>query len=374
MSPIFIFGTLCHQPLLDLVAGEPQQMERAALPGYRAAWVKGGSWPMLEKRDGMVAEGALIAPSPEALARLDYYEACFAYTRRKLNVIREGSEVEAEAWFPPSGQGQEPGEDWSLSDWAAHWGALQVVAASEVMRQMGKVPPEVIGARFSIIRDRADAYVRSGRWRRPGHVGAQMPSDKVVHHGTTHAYDGFFNAEEVQASHPRFDGGTNGPLRRSVFRVADAVTLIPYDPVRDRIMLVQQFRFGAYAHGDANPWLLEPIAGMIDAGETPEVAARREAREEAKLDLGALHFVARYYPSPGGLAQVLFSYLGIADLPDEAAGVGGHVAENEDILSHIVPYDLARQMLAEGDMADAAQIVTMQYLMLHRDRLRAQAG
>jgi len=147
--------------------------------------------------------------------------------------------------------------------------------------------------------------------------------------------------------------------------------VLPYDPVRDRILLLEQFRFGPFAHGDANPWLLEPIAGLLDAGETAEATARREAREEANLDLGTLHFVGRYYPTPGGVAQVLFSYLGIADLPDGTAGLGGHAGEGEDILSHLVPYDLACRMLAEGDMANAPLIVSMHYLMLHRDRLRA---
>ncbi len=346
-------------------------MESAQLPGFRTAWVKGKPWPMLEKRDGAQTEGALILPEPRILTRLDFYEACFGYTRQKVQVIWDGAEIEAEAWFPQEDTEQTPGDDWSLSTWVRQWGEIQSVAAAEIMRQMGKLAPDAAGARFPIMRARAHAFVRAGRWRRPGHVGAQMPREKIVHHGTTHSYDGFFNAEELRTSHPRFDGKMSGPLTRSVFRVADAVTVLPYDPVRDRILLVQQFRFGAYAHGDANPWLLEPIAGMIDAGETAETAARREAREEANLTLGELHFVGRYYPSPGGVAQLLFSYLAIADLPDSAAGLGGHVDENEDILSHLVPYDLARRMLAEGDMSDAAQMVSMQFLMLHRDRLRA---
>ncbi|MEJ6388834.1 NUDIX domain-containing protein [Gymnodinialimonas ulvae] len=371
MPLIFLFGTLCHLPLLRAVAGCEVPGVRAALRGFRAAWVAGQSWPMLERRDGAGAEGLLIEPGPEALERLDFYEACFGYTRRKVEVIRDGAPIAAEAWFPPADAAQSPGGEWSLSDWAAQWGALQTIAAGEVMRQRGQIAPEVLSARFPIIRARADAYLRAGQWRRPGHAGRHMPAERIDHHETRHTYTGFFNAEEIHASHPRFDGATNGPLARSVFRVADAVTVLPYDPVRDRILLVQQFRFGAYAHGDADPWLLEPVAGLIDAGETPEIAARREAQEEANLALRELEFVARYYPSPGGVAQVLFSYLALADLPDGMAGLGGHADENEDILSHLVPYDLALRMLAEGDMADAAQIISMQYLMLHRDRLRA---
>lgn len=370
MTPIFLFGTLCHQPLLDLVAGTEVRMEPAALAGHRAAWVEGASWPMLEKRDGARAEGALIIPEPQSLLRLDFYEACFGYTRHPIRVLRDGAEIDAEAWFPPEQTGT-PGADWSLATWARQWGDMQLQAAAEVMRQMGREKPADIARRFPIIRARAEAYTRAARWRRPGHVGSRFNRDDAVHHGSRHVHDGFFNTEEMRASHTRFDGTSSGPLTRSVFRVADAVTVLPYDPVRDRILLIEQFRFGPYAHGDANPWLLEPIAGLLDAGETAEVTARREAREEANLTLGTLHFIGRYYPTPGGVGQVLFSYLGIADLPDSAAGLGGHAGEGEDILSHLVPYDLACRMLAEGDMANAPLILTMQYLMMHRDRLRA---
>ncbi|WP_341861720.1 NUDIX domain-containing protein [Gymnodinialimonas sp. 57CJ19] len=371
MTPIFLFGTLCHAPLLDLVAGVETRMEPARLPGYRAAWVAGKSWPMLEERSDAAAEGALIIPEPQSLLRLDFYEACFAYTRRPVRVIWDETEIDAEAWFPPE-QAGEPGEDWSLPTWARQWGEIQVNAAAEVMRQMGEQDPLDVGRRFGIIRARAEATVRAGRWRRPGHVGAGMTRADVVEKGTHHIHDGFFNTEERSLTHRRFDGATQGPISRSVYRVADAVTVLPYDPVRDRILLVEQFRMGPYAHGDASPWLLEPIAGIIDAGESIEATARREAREEAKLTLGQLHFIGRYYPTPGGIAQVLFSYLGIADLPDQVAGLGGHVNEGEDILSHLVPYDLACRMLAEGDMANAPLILSMQFLMMHRDRLRAK--
>ena len=370
MTPIFLFGTLCHQPLLDLVAGAELRMEPAALEGHRAAWVEGASWPMLEKRDGARVAGALIAPGPHALMRLDYYEACFGYLRKPVRVIRGGAEVDAAAWFPPEQTGT-PGADWSLQTWARDWGEVQLLAAAEVMRQIGREAPEIVARRFPIIRARAAAYGRAARWRRPGHVGSGFGRADAVHHSSRHVHDGFFNTEEMRATHARFDGTSSGPLTRCVFRVADAVTVLPYDPVRDRILLLEQFRFGPFAHGDANPWLLEPIAGLLDAGETAEATARREAREEANLDLGTLHFVGRYYPTPGGVGQVLFSYLGIADLPDGTAGLGGHAGEGEDILSHLVPYDLACRMLAEGDMANAPLIVSMHYLMLHRDRLRA---
>ena len=97
----------------------------------------------------------------------------------------------------------------------------------------------------------------------------------------------------------------------------------PYDPVRDTVMLVEQFRFGPHARGDARSWSLEPIAGRIDPFETPEVAVRREAAEEARLSLHALHRIGRYYVSPGAVTEYLITYVGIANLPASAEGVSG---------------------------------------------------
>ena len=50
----------------------------------------------------------------------------------------------------------------------------------------------------------------------------------------------------------------------------------PFDPVRDEVVLVEQIRIAAYDTSES-PWLLEMVAGMIEAGETVEDVARREA-------------------------------------------------------------------------------------------------
>ena len=373
MSPIFIFGTLCYAPLLEAVAGVPLRMEAAALPGYRAAWVAGKSWPMLEEREGTLAQGALILPEPRHLERLDFYEACFAYTRRAVRVIWQGEEIAAEAWFPPEVTGR-PGNDWSLEDWAMQWGELTALAAAEVMRQYGREAPEAVGKRFGIIRARADAVLRSNRWTRRNRLGGGLDRSDISLHGVNHAYEGFLTLQELKVSHRRFDGGVAGPMVRAICQAADAVTVLPYDPIRDRILLIEQIRLAPFVHGDPTPWLLEAIAGLIDAGETPEATARREAMEEANLNIGTLHPVGRYYPTPGGIAQVLISYIGIADLPEKVTGLGGVDDENEDIRSILVDYETACQMLAEGDMPNAPLMISMQYLMLHRDRLRAKVS
>ncbi len=115
----------------------------------------------------------------------------------------------------------------------------------------------------------------------PATLRRQASADDVVVAELRHPYTWFFGVEEADLRFRRFDGSLSPQVTRAAFISGDAVTVLPYDPVRDCVMLVEQFRFGPYARGDTNPWSLEPIAGRIDAGESPQTAARREAQEEA---------------------------------------------------------------------------------------------
>jgi 8-oxo-dGTP pyrophosphatase MutT (NUDIX family) len=85
--------------------------------------------------------------------------------------------------------------------------------------------------------------------------------------------------------------------------------MLPYDPQRDEVVLIEQFRVGALGKTD-NPWLIELVAGLIDKEEQPEEVAHREAQEEAGLVIGALWPMTKYFPSPGGSNEFVHLYLG----------------------------------------------------------------
>ncbi len=345
----------------------------ARLPGARVEQALGGDWPVLVEAGGAESEGLLIEADAETVARLDFYEAVFDYHREPVAARGDTGLVPAEVWRPRQAH-PGSGAGWDLEAWARRWGAMTLEAAADIMRRMGRQSADEIGRIAPIIRSRADARLRARASRRPGRIGSGLTAADVDVLSRRHPYDGFFGVEEIDLRHRRFDGGTEEVARRAIWRVTDAATVLPYDPVRDRVLLIEQVRFGPLVHGDPEPWLLEPVAGLVDAGETPEETARREAVEEAGVIVGELHFVARYYPSPGGVAQILFSYVGIADLPDEAAQLGGHVDEAEDILGHVVSFDEAMALLEGGDLVNAPAILSIQWLAANRDRLRAAAG
>lgn len=185
-------------------------------------------------------------------------------------------------------------------------------------------------------------------------------------------YARFFALEEQDLRFRRFDGQMSAPVNRAAFVSGDAVTVLPYDPARDRVLVVEQFRFSPYIRGDANPWQLEAIAGRIDPGETPEAAAIREGHEEAGLRLERLLPIGNYYPSPGAVTEYLYSYLGLVDLPDSAAGVFGLASEAEDIRAHLVSFDDLMAICASGEVANAPLLLSALWLARERPGLRGQ--
>lgn len=147
-----------------------------------------------------------------------------------------------------------------------------------------------------------------------------------------------------------------------------AVCVLPYDPIADRVVLVEQFRAGC-VDDPGRPWLVEAVAGLMEQGESPEDVARREIFEECGLECRRLDRAGAYRSSPGCTSEMVESFVGEVTAP-EAEGVFGHEGEDEDIRAFAVPAAEAYGWIADGRITAANTIVPLQHLMLHRDRLR----
>ena len=197
----------------------------------------------------------------------------------------------------------------------------------------------------------------------------EMNRTLALSHAKRLVYRGFFSVEEHDLSYRKFNNQQSSILTRSALISSDAVIVLPYDPVNDRILLIEQFRAGPYVKGDENPWVLEPIAGLIDEGETPESAGIREAQEEAHLEIKRLELVARSYPSPGISTEFFHQYIGIVSLPEETNLVSGLESEAEDIRSHIFSYEEFYKMIVEGEMNVGPAILLGLWLSKNRKSL-----
>ncbi len=181
-------------------------------------------------------------------------------------------------------------------------------------------------------------------------------------------YSGFFSLYLYRFRHRLFNGEMSGEIRREIFERGHAAVLLPFDPVRDEVVLVEQIRIAAYDVSES-PWLLEMVAGMIEEGETVEDVARREALEEAGLVVGRTKPVLSYLASPGGTSERLSIMVGEVDATT-AEGIHGLADENEDIRVHVVSREQAYQWVEEGKIDNAASVIALQWLQLHYQTLR----
>ena len=181
-------------------------------------------------------------------------------------------------------------------------------------------------------------------------------------------YSGFFSMDLYRFRHRLFNGEMSGEIRREIFERGHAAVLLPFDPARDEVVLVEQIRIAAYDVSES-PWLLEMVAGMIEEGESVEDVARREALEEAGLVVGRTKPVLSYLASPGGTTERSSIMVGEVDATT-AEGIHGLADENEDIRVHVVSRELAYQWVEEGKIDNAASVIALQWLQLHYQTLR----
>ncbi|SDF72464.1 ADP-ribose pyrophosphatase [Limimonas halophila] len=198
-----------------------------------------------------------------------------------------------------------------------------------------------------------------------------VPSDVEIVSAET-PYDGYFRIDRYQLRHRLHDGGWSGTMTREVFERGHAVAVLPYDPVRESVVLLRQFRVPALAAGKA-AWQTEVVAGIIEAGEDPEAVARRETVEECGLEARDLRLIHHYLVSPGGTTETVRLYAAVVD-STHAGGTHGVAAEHEDIEAVAVGFEQAQAMLADGTIDNAPAIIALQWLALNRESLRRRHG
>lgn len=182
-------------------------------------------------------------------------------------------------------------------------------------------------------------------------------------------FRGFFQMAKYTFKHKLFDGGWSEPIERELFERGHAAAMLPYDPIRDEVVLIEQIRVGALEH--PNPWQLEIVAGIMDADESVEELVRREAMEEAGVEVSQLSPITNFYPSSGGCSERLDVFVGQIDA-SKASGVHGLKSENEDIRVHVMSREKAYSLVKSGIIENGASIIALQWLELNKEELLSQ--
>ena len=202
----------------------------------------------------------------------------------------------------------------------------------------------------------------------PAHPDVEICSEQRV-------WNGRFPLDVVRFRHRRFDGTLSGLKTWEVWRRGCAAAVLPYDPVADAVVLIEQFRLPALAAG-LDPVLVELPAGLCDDGETPEATARRETVEEMGLTVGEMRHIGGFLLTPGGSDEVCELYAGRVQVPSAAAdGIAGHagmVSEQEDIRVRVWPADQAIEAALAGRLPNSVAAIGLLWLAARRDALRKE--
>ena len=182
------------------------------------------------------------------------------------------------------------------------------------------------------------------------------------------AFQGYFKVGRYFFRHSLHKGGRSGVISREVFERGQAGAVLLYDPQRDEVVLIRQFRAGAYVAG-RHPFTWEAVAGIIEEDESAEQMIRREAVEEANLAVGEVLPIQSVMLTPGACSEACQIFLGRADT-SKAGGVFGVADEHEDILVKVLPFAEAYAMVARNEVDNAVGVIALLWLALHRDEIR----
>lgn len=342
-------------PQIPVIAG--------ALPGFRHGMGPEGL-PWLAPDAQSVATGVFADPDQAAMARLTHVTQVLGTPWRQVSVAGAPVVVfAAETADPAPAKAEQE---------AAALAAMLGEAAAEILSYRGRLSMPEIAARRQMILARAWAR-GAARQAAPSDRRSARPARDVEVGSVTVAHEGFFLTRLYHLRHPLFAGGMSEELSREVFVTSDAALVLPYDPASDRLLLVEQFRMGPFGRGDPKPWVLEPVAGRVDAGETPEACARRECREEAHLTLSGLEHISSHYCSPGSSTEVYHCFVGLCDLAQRKGGLAGLGDEHEDIATHVLSFDEAMALTRSGEINIGPLLLMLLWLERERPRLRAAA-
>ena len=198
----------------------------------------------------------------------------------------------------------------------------------------------------------------------PPHPGLDVREDSLV-------WSGRFPLQRVRFTYERFDGTRSGELTWELWRRGGAVVVLPYDPWSDRIALIEQFRLPALAAG-FQPIMTECVAGLLEPGEDPLAAARRETAEEAGLEPDLMEPMGHFMLMQGGCDEHVQMFCGRVRLTANAEGNFGLGSEEEDTRLRVIAAEEGFEMLEGGGMQNDTGALALMWLRHHRARLRQE--
>lgn len=339
---IFVFGTLKSETLRTIVLGRglaPIDVCTASIKGFCVYWAKEGPFPVMVPQESSEAHGLVLKNLSDVdVERLNYYELGFDYVLSPTSVETNVGPAEVSAYFCNNSD-MATKKLWSYDDWLSDHSEIQYIAAKEFLDFFGTKYSDTAQAMYNRIFKRAEVYANEATSL--GNVIEKGPesSPNIQVENIQREYLGFFALNQISLKYSQFDGDISELKNRVILMGSEASLILPYDPILDKVLLVEQFRIGPFCRGDRTPWVFEPVAGIIEVGETPEEAAKREVFEEAGIEVDQLVKIGSGYPNPGEATSYFYNYIAIVDLSEYSPGIYGAKNEGEDIRTHVADFN-----------------------------------
>ena len=338
---IFVFGTLRSDTLREIVLGRDMSSDdicEATIKDFQVYWAKEGPFPVMIPEPNSEAYGLVLKNLSEPdVERLNYYELGFDYVLATTSVETHAGQIGVSAYFCNRSD-MATTKLWSFDDWLSDHSEIQYLAAREFLDFFGTKFGDTAQVMYNSILKRAEVFVSESSTPSSAlEIGPDLNTNIQIE-DLKREYLGFFALNQVDLKYPFFDNSTSGLKSRTILMGSEASLILPYDPILDKVLLVEQFRIGPFCRGDKAPWVYEPVAGMIEFGEKPEDAAKREVFEEAGIQVTNLVKINSGYPNPGEATTYFYNYIGIVDLSDYSPGIYGVRDEGEDIRTHVIDF------------------------------------
>lgn len=339
---IFVFGTLKSETLRSIVLGRelaPSDICTASIQGFSVYWAKEGPFPVMVPQESSEAHGLVLKNLSDVdVERLNYYELGFDYVLSPTYVETNVGQADVSTYFCNNSD-MATEKLWSYDDWLSDHSEIQYIAAKEFLDFFGTKYGVTAQAMYHKIFKRAEVYANEANSL--CNVIENGPENSINIHveNIQREYLGFFALNQISLKYSQFHGDISELKNRVILMGSEASLILPYDPILDKVLLVEQFRIGPFCRGDRAPWVFEPVAGMIEVGETPEEAAKREVFEETGLEVTQLVKMGSGYPNPGEATSYFYNYIAIVDLSEYSPGIYGAKNEGEDIRTNVVDFN-----------------------------------
>lgn len=158
--------------------------------------------------------------------------------------------------------------------------------------------------------------------------------------------------------------GHTKTLKREAYDRGNGATILLYDPNRDTVVLVKQFRMPVHVNGHSG-WMLETPAGLLD-GDDPAEAIKREVMEETGYKVEHVRPLFQAFMSPGSVTEIVHFFAATIDSAERLTEGGGAEHEDEDIEVLEIPLADTAKMIESGEICDGKTIMLLQWAMLNR--------